>query len=275
VINLSTLEKMDAKTLTSWLVRRTRGEEADPPLSSMHQETPDDFVAVVHGQTKDEAFRARLEEAIVDALRVVAKNPDLRRGPDAAAVRNLAALVQRRDVRAAASVLLGLAERGILGRQNRELAVDAERAVLMALARLQEPKLLAHHWLAVWRSKESALWPVATAGLRWSDPEQALTLLPAIVGRAKTHRSFPLGEVLWAFRADRNIGPPKLAKALEGLGEAERQMCRRALSEVGATNAQVEALLDEPPSSGSEGRDVPAWAKGKGVVPRKPPRWVA
>ncbi|MBK9266419.1 MAG: hypothetical protein IPM54_42360 [Polyangiaceae bacterium] len=273
MINQRALEEMDEKALTGWLVRRMRGEEADPPLSSMHLETPDDFVAVVHGRTTDAAFRGRLENGIVEALREIAKNPDLRAGKDANAVQHLAALILRRAIRTAVPVLLAIAERGILGRTNREIDANAERMVLMALARLQEPKLLAHHWIGVWCSKDPALWPIATAGLRHSDPEQGVALLPEIITRAKSHRDFPLGEVLWAYRADPRIGPPRLAQELGKLGNWERARCRMALMDVGATAEQIDELLAEQADPDDDAADLPTWAVGEDQLPMKPPRW--
>lgn len=234
---------MSADALRAWIVRRVRGQEADPPLSLMHQETPDDFIAVVYGQTTKEDFRKRLEAAVVAALREVAKNPDLRTGSDADAVRYLASLSEHRELRTAMPVLLGIAERGILGGAARELEPLAERAVLRALARLQPANLLAHHWREVWRARsesEAELWPVIIAGLRRSAPEQALALVPEIIARAKASPEFPLGEVLWAFRADPSVGPSGLSKALGELGQAERHRCHQALRDVGASAEQLD-----------------------------------
>lgn len=276
MIDLAGLEGMDVDALRAWIVRRVRGQEADPPLSPMHQETPDDFIAVVYGQTTKEDFRKRLEAAVVAALREVAKNPDLRAGADADAVRYLASLSQSRELRAAMPVLIGLAERGILGGAERELEPLAERAVLRALARLQPANLLAHHWREVWRARsegEAELWPVIIAGLRRSVPEQALALLPEIVERSKTSPEFPLGEVLWAFRADPSVGPSRLSKALGALGQAERHRCRQALRNVGASQEQLEELLPPAPGPGVQATKPGAWSERGVPMPAAPPRW--
>lgn len=272
MINLRALEAMDDQALCGWIVRRVRTEQLDPPLSDMHGETPDDFIAVVHGKTTNASFRARLEKAIVEALREIGKNPDLRSGKDARAIQHLAMLVLSVGIGAAVPVLLTLAERGILGRTEREIDADAERCILMALARLQEPQLLTHHWIRIWCGKDSALWPIATAGLRHSDPKRAIALFPEIMARAKTHRRFPLGEILWAYRADPNIGPSRLAEELGALGQEERAYCRMALLDVGATSAEIEELLT-PRSPQKEPDDVPEWASAEQALPNKPPRW--
>jgi hypothetical protein len=305
MINLRALEAMDRKALTGWLVCRMREEEADPPLSGMHQETPDDFIAVLHGKTTDTAFRRRLEYAVVEALREIAKNPDLRAGKDARAVEHLASLILRRAIRPAVPVLLTIAERGILGGTYREIDANAERMVLMALARVQEPKLLDHHWIGVWHSKDRALWPIATAGLRHCDPKQGIALIPEIIAKAKSYRDFPLGEVLWAYRADPNIGPPGLAAELGKLGNLEQAKCRMALKDVGATAEEIDELLAMQPSiprakqrafvlkknsqslelpeprraeyvsqhNGMDLSTLPVWARGPENLPTQPPRW--
>lgn len=274
MINLRTLEAMENSALVGWIVRRMRAEEADPPLSDMHGESPDDFIAVVHGKTTNTAFRTRLEKAIVEALREIAKNPDLRTGPDARAVQHLAMLVLRLAIVAAVPVLLAISERGILGRSEREIDVDAERCVLMALARLQEPKLLAHHWIRIWCGKDPGLWPIATAGLRRSDPERGIALLEEILAKAKTNRGFPLGEILWAYRADPNIGPARLAEELSKYGRPEFARCRMALMDVGATSAEIDELLSAPKPAKKKARDVfPEWASSEADLPTNPPRW--
>lgn len=273
MINLRALEAMDEKALTGWIVRRMRAEQLDPPPAEMHGETPDDFVAVVHGKTTQAAFRTRLEKAIVEALREIAKNPDLRTGEDAHAAQHLAMLVLRLAIGAAVPVLLSLAERGILGRTEREIGANAERCILMALARLQDPRLLARHWLVIWCGKDSTFWPIATAGLRHSDPEQSIALLPEIMARAKTHRGFPLGEVLWAYYTDPNIGPSRLAEELGKFGKDERARCRMALMDVGATTDEMNALLTPAKRAEPENKDVPAWASPDVDLPSKPPRW--
>ncbi len=68
MITRGALERLSEAELQGWLLRRMRGEEADPPLLPYRFETPDDYVAVVHGQTDDLAFRSRLERSIVRAL---------------------------------------------------------------------------------------------------------------------------------------------------------------------------------------------------------------
>lgn len=273
MMNMQTLEAMDDKTLLSWIVRRMRGEEANPLLSEIHRETPDDFIAIIHGKTTNTLFRARLENGIVEALREIGKNPDLRSGIDAGAAQHLAMLVMRLALGAAVPILLVIAERGILGRAQREIDADAERCVLLALARLQEPKLLAHHWIRIWGGSDPSLWPIATAGLRRADPEQGIALLPEIIAKAKKYRRFPLGEVLWAFRADPNIGPVRLAQEFEKFGKLERTRCRKALEDVGATAGDIEELFPAPSSKKEVETDVPTWASADKNLPTTPPRW--
>lgn len=272
MIDLAALEKKEFEDLRDYIVRRVRGEEADPPLAVTRGETPEDFLEVVHGRTANEEFRTRLEEAVVSALRHFARIPDLADGVDADAVRYLAQFAQWRNLGAAVPTLLCLAERGLLGRGRREIDADAERAVLRALAKLQEPGILWHHWEHAWSSEDPALWPVATAGLRRSAPEKALRLLPEMVSRARKTPSFPLGEVLWAFRADPNVGPPKLSQALDLLDKGDRSLCREALRSVGASEDQIEELLSRTSIAGTETRDMPAWARGKTKMPTVPPR---
>lgn len=279
MIDRAALEKMSFEELRDYVVRRMRGDEADPPLAVTRGETPEDFLEVVHGQTSDEEFRARLEEAVVSALRHFAKVLDLATGVDADAVRHLAKFVQWRTLGKAAaekavSMLLCLAIRGLLGQGRRELDADTERAVLRALAKVQEPGILFHYWQRAWRSQDPALWPVAVAGLRRSVPDKALQLMPEMVARAKQTPGFPLGEVLWAFRADPNLGPPKLSKALDLLDEADRNLCREALRNVGASENQIDELLSRAPDLDQKAAAPPWWAQPTTWrAPDKPPRW--
>ena len=273
MIDLAALEKMGLEELRDYIVRRMRGDESDPPLAVTRGETPEDFLEVVHGQTANEEFRTRLEDAVVSAFRHFAGIPDLAAGVDADAVRYLAQLAQWRNLRAAVPMLLCLAERGLLGRGRREIDADAERAVLRALAKLQEPGILLHHWEYAWRSEDPNLWPVATAGLRRSAPEKALRLLREMVGRGKKASGFPLGEVLWAFRADPNVGPPKLSRALDLLDEGDRGLCREALRSVGASEREIEDLLPKAAQSNADAPNAPKWAQPKITMPSEPPRW--
>jgi hypothetical protein len=279
VIDLAALEKMASDgdergldELRDYIVRRVRGDEANPPLAVARGETPEDFLEVVYGQTANEAFRARLGKAIVRALQHFARVPDLTTGADADAVRHLAKFAQWRNLQEAEAMLLSLAMRGFLGQGEREINTDAERAVLRALAKLQKPGAYFHLWERAWHSEDPALWPVATAGLRRSAPKKALRLLHEIVARAKGTPSFPLGEVLWAFRADPNVGPPGLSKEFESLDQDDRNRCREALRSVGASEEQIEELLPNARVANAGTIDVHAWAKGKREMPPVPPR---
>ncbi|WP_437732022.1 hypothetical protein [Sorangium sp. So ce1335] len=258
---------LSAAELRAWLLARMRGEKEDPPVSELHMESPDDYVATLHEQSRNKAFRARLEKAAVAALAEAAQG-NLRGGPDARAVRYLAELVDTLEVRAAESTLREIAERGALGGHDDALDADAEELVLFALAGLQAPGELYSKWLAVWQRELPRLWPVVTAGLRISAPERALGILPEAVERARRYHDFPLGDVLWAFATDSIYKPGVVASALAGLSSEGRRRCRDALAALGAEENELDAWL---PDRGPEGPRTPAWARLK-KGPDLPPR---
>ena len=140
----------------------------------------------MHRETRDERFRARLEKAIVAALKEAGAR-DMCAGRDARAVRFLSALVHGLHLEAAAPVLLSIAERGALGGHDHAIDGEAENLVLFALAGLQEPEALWPKWHALWKRDVPRLWPVVTAGLRLSNAGKALAILPEAVKRAARH----------------------------------------------------------------------------------------
>ncbi|WP_437935961.1 hypothetical protein [Sorangium sp. So ce341] len=263
----SAITGLSAAKLRAWLLARMCGKEVDPPVSELHLESPDDYVATLHEQSRDKAFRARLEKAAVAALAEAAQG-NLREGPDARAVRYLAELVDTLELRAAETTLREIAERGAFGGHDGALDGDAEELVFFALAGLQTPGELYSKWLAVWQRELPRLWPVVTAGLRISDPERALGVLPEAVERARSHQDFPLGDILWAFATDPTYAPGAIAGALAGLSKEARRRCRDALAELGAEQNELDAWLPDRDPGGST---TPAWARLK-KGPDLPPR---
>jgi hypothetical protein len=229
------LAKLSEAKLRAWLLARMRGEREDPPVEESRMESPDDHVRLAHQQAGDGPFRGRLERAIVAALKEAAGG-SLREGRDARAVRYLASLTGDLRLAAAMPILLEIAERGAFGGHDGALDGDAEELVLFALAALQAPAVLWPRWRALWDREVPHLWPVVTAGLRLSDPEQALSILAEAVRRAERHARLPLGEILWSFAMDaRDVYRPEaLAGALVGLSPEALERCREALRSVGA-----------------------------------------
>lgn len=268
MIDLGALTRMSEEELRGWLLRRMRGEEADPPISAAHLEGPDDYVAVVHGQTMDPAFRARLEVVIGQALAEVGKG-DLRGGPDAVALKNLAELADRRELRDTLPVLQAIAERGIFGGQAGQMEPRVEEAVLFALAGLQKPRVLWSAWKRLWQGDDPGLWAIAVVGLHGANPDRAVGMLPEIVRKALPSDRIPLGEILWAFGADPSLDAEQLAEALKALSARELRACRRELEEVGATEEEIEEWLPAMPSGVFL---FPLWAQRDQVLPSSPPR---
>lgn len=268
MITARDLEAMDREALERWLVQRVRGEVLDPPLSPRQQETPDDSVLSVHRSAGSEAFRRRLEGAVLGALRTAAERDSWAEGPDAEELVNLAELVQGLDLRDAGEVLGDLAWRRFVLPRGAEMSEAVESSVLYALARLQPPDLYALVWERIWRDGPSRLRALAATGIRRSDPDRALALLPDVVEVARRDPGLPLGEVLWAYRGDARIGPHRFAGALGRLAGPAKERCREALRSVGATGEQVADLLPEAPSADEE--RLPPWAGGPGCrdVPR-------
>ncbi|WP_437304708.1 hypothetical protein [Sorangium sp. So ce388] len=264
----SGIADLSAAKLRSWLLARMRGQKEDPPVSELHMEGPDDYVATIYEQSRDKAFRTRLEKAAVAALAEAAQG-SLREGPDARAVRYLAELVDTLELRAAESTLREIAERGAFGGHGGALDPEAEELVLFALAGLQAAGELYSKWLAIWTSELPHLWPVVTAGLRISDPDRALEILPEAVERARRYPAFPLGDVLWAFATDPTYKPGVIAGALASLSNEARRRCRDALSALGAEKDELDAWV---PDRGPEGSTTPAWARRK-KGPELPPRF--
>ena len=58
-----------------------------------------------------------------------------------------------------------------------------------------------------------------------------------------------------------------IADELQGLGREEREACRAALRDVGASEEDIDAWIPAPPP-----RPVPAWAQHPG--PHVPPRLI-
>lgn len=241
----SALAHLREPKLRAWLLARMRGTREVPPVVESRLETPDDYVRVLHRETSDEKLRARIEKATLTALGEVAAC-DLHAGPDARAVRYLAALVESLELRAAAPVLLEIAKRGALGGHDGGLEPRAEAMVLFALAGLQPKKTLWRAWEALWQQEIPRLWPVVTAGMRLSDARKALGILPRAVERAASHGDFPLGEVLWAFATGELYKSDDIAGALQGLSPQSRERCREALRSVGAEQGEIDAWVPGP-----------------------------
>jgi hypothetical protein len=263
----TSLARLTEPKLRALIRARVRGEDADPPVDVSRWESPEDHLLLAHRETSDPKFRARLENAARGALDEAALG-DLTGGPDAQAVRHLAALADGLGLEAAAPRLLAIAERGALGGHEGELDPEAEAMVLFALADLQPPKTLFPRWLALWEREIPRLWPVVSAGLRLSDPERALAILPEAVERAGRRGDFPLGDVLWAFATYEGYEAEDIAGALGRLSTADQIRCHEALTEVGSEEAEIAAWLPPQPAR------APAWAAWKrpGPEPTRPPR---
>lgn len=240
--------------LRAWLLARMREQEIDPPVDLHRLESPDDYPRALHAATRDRELRARLEKVTLTGLREVAAG-DLRSGPDACAVRNLAALAEGIELQKARPVLQAIAERGAFGGHSDGLEVEAEERILLALATLQTPGSLWPQWERLWRRDDPRLWPIATVGLRLSDPVRALAILPEVVRRAAADPGFPIGEVLWAYATDERMTALNVSEALAGLTADEKERCRAALRVLGAEDSELAAWLP----AASEG--FPEWAR--------------
>lgn len=253
-MSAATLVRLTEPKLRAWLLARMREQHVDPPVDPTRLESPDDYPRVVYVETADPRFRARFEKATLAALHEAAAG-DLLQGPDTRAVRHLAALADGIDLRGAAPVLKDIAERGAFGGHDSQLEAGAEEMVLLALATLQPPNSLWPQWQDLWQRLVPRLWPIATVGLRFSDPERALRILPEAVRRAAKYPEFPLGEVLWAHATDDRLTELDVANALADLSADEKERCRAALRTMGAEEAELDAWLPQV------NRSFPAWAR--------------
>lgn len=256
--------KMSEAELREWLLARMRGERVVPPVSESRLESPEDHVRALVRGSADKRFHARMSKAILAALRELTAG-DLRSGPDAAAVRHLAGLVDGLELRAAAPLLHTLALRGTFGGHDGAVDPDAEDMVLFALAGVQEPGALWPQWHALWQRDAPRFWPVASAGLRLSDPMRALKILPEAVARGEHQKTFPLGEVLWAYATDSHYTANDIADALAGLTLAARARSREALTALGAEPQELDAWLPSPAKN--------LWWVLPNVNIRRPPRF--
>lgn len=267
---MTALTRMNEGRLRAWLLARMRGESVDPPLSEGRHEAPQDYVQAIVQESSSQPFIKRMHKAILGALDEVAQ-ADLREGPDADAVRHLANLVDGLELREAAPQLQTIAECGVFGGHDDAIDPYTEEMVLFALAGIQIPGALWQRWQALWERDAPRFWPVASSGLRLSDPGRALDILPTAVERAARHPDFPLGELLWAFANDGNHSASDLAAALARLKPDARARCRRALEGVGAPARDIDAWLAEPrPRAATK----PQWWSRRGLsleVPRFTP----
>lgn len=222
---------------------------------------------------KLEALRSEADAELADGAAVQAladaARGNLRDRQDARAVRELAVIVCRLDLRQAAPVLHTIAKRGALGGRDGGLAEDVESAVLGALAGLQEPRALWAEWCDLWRRGPQRLWSVAATGMRRSSPEQAILFLVDAVYRAIKREGFALGPMLWAFVKDPQMAPGAVADELEELSEDAREHCRVALRNVGALENEIDAWVPAAPPHSNR---APAWTQTTGLYSRVPPR---
>ena len=116
-------------------------------------------------------------------------------------------------------------------------------SVLIALVRLQSGEGLWDRWERLWKIPDRRAAAIATAGMRRADPVRAASLLPLFVERAKKNPDIALGEILWAFLSDLRVGRARVAESLRGLPEERKELCRKALRDVGATEELVEELF--------------------------------
>jgi hypothetical protein len=243
-----------------------RGEREDPPISAGRFESPEDFVAVVHQQTTDDAFRARLQAATLGALDEAAVG-EILAGADAGAIRYLANLTGALKITAAAPALQSIAERGVFGGHEGVIEPEAEEATLFALAGLQPEKTLWAQWYALWTRGRARLWPLATAGLRLSNPERAIMILPEAVERGIRQPEFPLGEVLWAFATDPRFTAADIASALQRFSEGTSKLCREALKAMGADDDELAAWIP----AAKRAQPGPRWVQRAQPLPARPP----
>jgi hypothetical protein len=269
VTTASALARLSEPKLRAWILARMRGEQESPPVAEGRLESPDDYLRLVHQQSQDAKFRARLEKAAVAALREAAAG-ELRRGPDARALKYLAALANSLDLGDAGAVLQEIAERGAFGGHDGGIDPGAEDLVLFALAGLQAPGVLWSGWYTLWQREIPRLWPVVTAGLRLSDPQRALAILPKAVERGESQASFPLGEVLWAFATYDGYQAGEVARALAGLTRESRERSREALKALGAEPQELDAWVPLP--GRDRGPDRPLWARRNAGITH-PPRF--
>jgi len=260
------LEPMGEEDLLAYVLRRVRGEAADPPLAPHRLETPDDFIAAAHEEGAP-AFRSRLERVIVRALEAAAVAKYLTAGPDAEAVQNLAELARSRQIKAALPHLLCVAERGAFGGHEGTVEAQTERVALFALACLQEREELWPRWEALWRTSARELWPTVITGMKLCDPYRATKRLPEIVRRLLRSGGVPIGELLWSFGKDPNVDERQIRKELEVLTSDELRFCRTGLRDILATEEEIAAWIPEAPS-----RAQPGWGALRKHVPREPPR---
>lgn len=211
--------------LRAWLAARLAGRPVGPPVCDHCGEAPEDHVVALAGDGPP-GFRARLALAVVRLLWAPV-------GP--AALGALGSLAARLDLAPAVGplALRAFAPSGDGG---------ARLPLLAALARLQPPRALWGRWLALWAAGDAGCAAVATAGLRRSDPGAAPALLSAFVARGAADPALALGEILWAYGADRRLAPGAVAEALGALAPEARARAREALRAVGARRADLTRL---------------------------------
>ena len=237
MIDLATLEGMTEEDLQAWLLECIRGE-SDPPISTMHLETPLDFVCSSLDQLSVE-FAARYKAAILRLLTEVTEAKVW----DRQLVHALSFLVDKLDMHEAAPILHKAAVRGNFGGHSDVLQEIAEGDVLHALAGLQPPDVYWQEWVDLWQNGPSFLWTVTVLGMRRSNPVRATTLLGEIVGQMKDRKTIPLGMVLWGFGKDPGVEVGAVLKELEVLKKEELQRCRRGLRFIGATEEEINAWV--------------------------------
>lgn len=256
-MTLKELSKLSAEQLDLWLLERMRGERFDPPIVEMHGELPTTFVeqAIDHG---DPGLQTRLRDAVSRLLGQLVDVGNLREPANATAAGFLCDLAGFFEIGDSASAVLRLIHRSELEALDPSLLA----AAYTAFAILQPPHTYADEvWMPLWRGNAAKFWPVATAGLRRSDPAKALEILPEIIARGRG-TDYPLGETLYAYLDDPEI--TRLLMDGTPLDEQEYHFCVAAATTFGLPPEMIAPLAprtNEPPPEAGNG--LPAWAASR------------
>ena len=254
-MTLDELAKLNEGQLSTWLLARLKGESSDPPIAEMHGELPTTLVehAIDHG---DSGLQRRLRTIVAQLITELVGREAHFDVKTADALGFLCDLAGFFEIAEAGPPVRRLIERGRLEQLDPSMLAAAYAA--FATLQVRDTYSAREFWLPLWRDGAPKFWPVATAGLRYSDSELACEILPEIVSRACALAIYPLGETV-----DVYLNDPGIVRILRQKGSPlsneEFEICVAHARPFGVAEERL-ALLRPPVARAARAAELPAWA---------------
>lgn len=227
-ISYETLRHTPENGLREWFGNRMQWGSSEPKWELDNLEGPEAFVYWMC--EVDPELGSKFTNLTIQMLGDVAKDPNsVSDSRYVASLANVARVISPRESFSDAGMLAHRYE----AQGFRDLNHLPVRSVLRLVVAGQErhDESWVPFWIKLWDQSRPEFWAVATAGLRKSNPEVALSILPEVIKRSQEFPEYiNLSNFLRLLEKDNTV-VDKFSDVISGLTPEERRFYERALGE--------------------------------------------